>query len=447
MIVDTYLKYVNGKKTVIFCTSVDHAAEIAKLLRDNGVKAEAVSGRDRVEIRDKILKDYETGSTNVLCACDLLNEGGDSPHTTVLFMARPTMSKTIYLQQLGRGLRLYDGKECLTVLDFIGQANKKYRFEEKFRALLSDSSRSVQGEIKNGFVALPKGCYLQLEKRAAEYILDNIKRSLGNRNAIVQKLATFTEDTGKLLTLENFLTYYSLDISAIYATKFSFSRLCVMAGAREDFSEPLEDIVTKALPRISAIDSRRWIEFLVDNLPEISARSEGDFSPLQLRMLTMLQFTIWQKTWQECGFSDMLEGFRRLSECPVLLGEILDVLYYNYDRIDFVDSPVDLGFECPLDLHCTYSRDQILAALDFMKPGTVREGTKYLLDKKTDVHFVTLNKAEKDYSPTTMYEDYSINEVLFHWPASRVLSQCLRRTFVCVYRGRDHFRRTAAFGS
>ena len=123
MIVDTYLKYVNGKKTVIFCTSVDHAAEIAKLLRDNGVKAEAVSGRDRVEIRDKILKDYETGSTNVLCACDLLNEGGDSPHTTVLFMARPTMSKTIYLQQLGRGTRRCPGKEDLLVIDFVDNAN------------------------------------------------------------------------------------------------------------------------------------------------------------------------------------------------------------------------------------------------------------------------------------------------------------------------------------
>ena len=78
LIVDTYLKYVNGKKTVIFCASVDHAAEIAKLLRDNGVNAEAVSGRDRVEIREKVLKDYETGSTDVLCACDLLNEGWDS---------------------------------------------------------------------------------------------------------------------------------------------------------------------------------------------------------------------------------------------------------------------------------------------------------------------------------------------------------------------------------
>ena len=123
MIVDTYLKYVNGKKTVIFCASVDHAAEIAKLLRDSGVKAEAVSGRDRIEAREKILKDYETGSTNVLCACDLLNEGWDSPHTTVLFMARPTMSKTIYLQQLGRGTRRCPGKEDLLVVDFVDNAN------------------------------------------------------------------------------------------------------------------------------------------------------------------------------------------------------------------------------------------------------------------------------------------------------------------------------------
>ena len=185
-----------------------------------------------------------------------------------------------------------------------------------------------------------------------------------------------------------------------------------MAGVKEDFSEPMEEIITKALPRISAIDSRRWIEFLADNLTEISHKTEADFSPLQKRMLTMFQFTIWQKSWQECGFSDILEGFRSLAESPVMLNEILDLLYYNYDRIDFVDEPVDLGFECPLDLHCTYSRDQILAALDFMKPNTVREGTKYLPDKKADVHFITLNKAKKDYSPTTMYEDYSINETL-----------------------------------
>lgn len=418
-----YVTDMDGVKGLGFCVSKEHARYMSDKFNEAGIASECLTADSDNEFRRSVSKRLSGGELRFIFTVDLFNEGVDIPAINTIMFLRPTESLTVFLQQLGRGLRLYDGKECLTVLDFIGQANKKYRFEEKFRALLSDSSRSVQSEIKNGFTALPKGCYLQLEKRAAEYILDNIKRSLGNRNAIVQKLATFTEDTGKLLTLENFLTYYSLDISAIYAAKFSFSRLCVMAGAREDFSEPLEDIVTKALPRITAIDSRRWIEFLADNLPEISKRSEGDFSPLQLRMLTMMQFTIWQKTWQECGFADMLEGFRRLSECPVLLGEILDVMYYNYDRIDFVDAPVDLGFECPLDLHCTYSRDQILAALDFMKPSTVREGTKYLTDKKTDVHFVTLNKAEKDYSPTTMYEDYSINEVLFHWQSQSTTSQ------------------------
>ena len=91
--------------------------------------------------------------------------------------------------------------------------------------------------------------------------------------------------------------------------------------------------------------------------------------------------------------------------------------------LDFIDEPVDLGFDCPLDLHCTYTRDQLLVALDFMKPSTVREGVKWLPEKNIDVFFVTLNKADKDYSPTTMYNDYSINESLFHWQSQSTTAE------------------------
>lgn len=98
-----------------------------------------------------------------------------------------------------------------------------------------------------------------------------------------------------------------------------------------------------------------------------------------------------------------------------MLSELIALLKYNYNRIDFIDEPVSLGFDCPLDLHCTYTRDQLLVAMDFMKPSTVREGVKWLPDKEIDVFFITLNKSDKDYSPTTMYQDYSINETLFHW--------------------------------
>lgn len=86
------------------------------------------------------------------------------------------------------------------------------------------------------------------------------------------------------------------------------------------------------------------------------------------------------------------------------------------------DQPVSLGFDCPLDLHCTYTRDQILIAMDYMTPQNVREGVKWLPDKQVDVFFITLNKADKDYSPTTMYNDYSINESLFHWQSQSTTS-------------------------
>ena len=175
---------------------------------------------------------------------------------------RPTESLTVFLQQLGRGLRLSEDKECLTVLDFIGQANKKYNFEDKFAALLSNTTRGVTREIRDGFISLPKGCYIQLEKKAARYILDNIRSSYGNSAGLVARIATFEEDTDQKLTLENFLDHYRLDPRSIY--KFSsFSRLCARADVTENFEEPIENVMTKALSRFACVDSRRWIAFML----------------------------------------------------------------------------------------------------------------------------------------------------------------------------------------
>ena len=204
-----------------------------------------------------------------------------------------------------------------------------------------------------GFVSVPKGCYIYLEKKASEYVLQNIRSSIETRNGIVAKIASYEEDTGKTLTLGNFLDSYRMDPRAIYK-KNSFARLCVYAGVKEDFEEPEEKEITKALARLASIDSRRLLQFIIHILPML-------------------------------------------------------------DRLDF-------DFACPIDLHCTYSRDQLLVALDFMKPSTVREGVKWLPEKKLDVLVVTLNKSDKDYSPTTMYQDYSINKTLFHWQSQSTTS-------------------------
>lgn len=124
LIVETWLSYVKNKRTVIFCASVKHAEEIAALFVSEHVEAMAVSGSMKVSERREHLEKFATGKIKVLCACDLLNEGWDCPETEVLFMARPTMSKVLYTQQLGRGMRLAENKESLMVFDFVDNASQ-----------------------------------------------------------------------------------------------------------------------------------------------------------------------------------------------------------------------------------------------------------------------------------------------------------------------------------
>lgn len=410
-----YVADMDKVKGLGFCVSKEHAEYMARKFNESDIPSIALTADSRKEERDSAQSRLKKGEIKFIFTVDLYNEGVDIPEINTVMFLRPTESLTVFLQQLGRGLRLSTGKDCLTVLDFIGQAHSKYNFESKFAALLGNTQRNVKDEIENGFPILPKGCYIKLEKQAQRYILDNIRQAIGNKSAIVKRLANFTEDSGKELTLANFLDYYHLEISSIYGTRSSFARLCVQAEIRENFSEEMEEVVTRALPRLSYIDSHRLIDLVIDYLPRIAEYKLADFEEVEQKMWQMLQFTIWQKSFEECGFSDPLEGFRQIARSPVMLKEILDLLNYKYENIDFIDKPVQVDYVCPLDVHCSYTRDQILSGLDFPKPNSVREGVKYLEDKKTDLLFVTLNKSDKDYSPTTMYNDYSISSELFHW--------------------------------
>ena len=425
MIIRSLLKYVtdmNEVKGLGFCVSVEHAEFMCQYFNAHHIPSMFLTGKSPEEERRTAKQRLVSGEVRFIFVVDIYNEGVDLPEVNTILFLRPTESLTVFLQQLGRGLRLSEDKECLTVLDFIGQANKKYNFEDKFAALLSNTTRSVSREIKDGFVSVPKGCYIQLEKKAAKYILDNIRASYGNTAGLVARAASFTEDSGLELTLKNFLDYYHLDLRAIY--KFSsFSRICAKADMIEDFTEPLEDTLTKAFAKLAVIDSRRWISFLLGILPRLDYVDFAALSDVEKRMMQMFYITVWGKTVENWDDEEVLSNLYALSDSTVLLGELLELLRYRFEQIDFIDEPVNLGFDCPLDLHCTYTRDQLLVALDFMKPSTVREGVKWLPEKSIDVFFVTLNKADKDYSPTTMYNDYSINESLFHWQSQSTTAE------------------------
>lgn len=425
LVIGSLLKYVtdiDDVKGLGFCVSIEHAEFMCRYFNDHDIASMYLTGNSPDEERNSAKQKLVQGEVRFIFVVDIYNEGVDIPEVNTVLFLRPTESLTIFLQQLGRGLRLSEDKECLTVLDVIGQANKKYNFEDKFAALLTNTTRSVTREIKDGFVSVPKGCYIQLEKKAAKYILDNIRASYGNSAGLISRIATFESDTGLPLSLGNFLDYYHIDPRSLY--KFSsFSRLCARADVTEDFSEPLEDTLTKAFARFAVVDSRRWIRFLLDLLPRLDDVDFSALPPMEQRMLQMFYITVWGKAAEDWNSDEVLENLYALADSPNMLHELFALLRYQYERIDFIDSPVELGFDCPLDLHCTYTRDHLLVAMDFMKPATVREGVKWLPDKQIDVLFVTLNKADKDYSPTTMYNDYSINETLFHWQSQSTTAE------------------------
>ncbi len=149
---------------------------------------------------------------------------------------------------------------------------------------------------------------------------------------------------------------------------------------------------------------------MIDTLQRMDEVDVNRLSEKEIRMLQMFHYSVWLHAEEDNGRDTLYMKLMQIKNSPVLLADI-------------IDEPVNIGFDCPLDLHCTYTRDKILVAMNYMKPSTIREGVKYLPEKKIDLFFITLNKSDKDYSPTTLYNDYSINETLFHWQSQSTTSE------------------------
>ena len=419
-----YVTDVSRMHALGFCVSKAHARFMAERFQEAGIPAVAVTADMDEDGREKARTDLADGTIKIVFAVDIYNEGVDIPEIDTVLFLRPTESLTIFMQQLGRGLRLAPGKECLTVLDFIGQQNRRYDFAPKLRALLASPTHALRREVEEGFPEAPKGCYIRLERVAQEYVLKNLAVAQGTRSRLVSALATFEEDAGQKLTLGSFLAFHHLDIRAVYKVA-PFERLLVEAGLEPGFEEPDEAGLTKAFPRLCTIDSRRWIRFLLSCLDNADKLIWDELTSEQQRMLDMFQITLWPDSFRREAhmkvkegspeFDNAFECLRELASEPHMARDVRRILAYRLDHIDFIDEELSWGFPCPLDLHCRYSRDQIFLALGRKDPQNMRQGVAYLRDCHVDVLLNTLQKSDKEFSPETRYEDYSIDERHFHW--------------------------------
>jgi len=412
---DKYTKDINEVRTLGYCVSMEHAKFMAEKFTLAGLKADYLTSnnsKDRLFVRQKL----EKKEINYLFVVDMFNEGIDIPEIDTVLFLRPTESLTVFLQQLGRGLRLHESKDCLTVLDFVGNSKPEYNFENKFRALVGKTNTTIIKEVEDDFPHLPLGCSIILEKKTKETILKNIAAATSlNKSKLIQRIQQFQHDTNLNLSLANFSKFYNIPLQHIYK-RGSWKRLCQLAAKVNDFDSENEKIIVSAiLNKWLSTNSLSYFSFILKIAKQEFKINILDFNENEKIMLLMLHYDIWQK---EGGFSSLEESINQIGANTILVEEIVEVLKILIENIDFKEINIDLPYGQPLKLHSRYTRDQILVAFkksSFKKMSSNREGTAENKALNTEILFINLIKSEENFSPTTMYNDYAVNELLFHW--------------------------------
>ncbi|MFJ8658700.1 DUF3427 domain-containing protein [Streptomyces sp. NPDC093795] len=405
-----------------FCVSVAHAVFMAEFFRRAGLRALALSGETPQAERKAALAALRAGEIQVIFSVDLFNEGLDIPDVDTLLLLRPTSSATVFLQQLGRGLRRTENKAVLTVLDFIGQHRKEFRFEEQFRALTNLTRNRLLANIEHDFPQLPSGCQIILESKAKELIIENIRSQISvNVTQLAREVARYGE-----LQLAEYLTESGRELKEIYRGGNSWTGLLRRSGLLASGGGPEgEEALLKRVSAFLHVDDPRrvavYTKLLADDAPLYNELNE-----LERSYARMLYFSLWPLGG---GFSEYQEALDSLRPQHAFRDELRQVLAYALDRTDHVPVPL-LGAlaDLPLTVHASYSREEILPALGqsfiggFM-PGHFREGVKWCEDIQTDALLITLEKDEKDFSPQTRYRDYALNDRLFHWESQNQTSE------------------------
>lgn len=407
---------IASMKALGFCVSIQHAKFMAHHFNKEGIKAGAVWGDTPKSERKESLRQLADGSIQILFSVDLFNEGVDVPSVDTLLLLRPTESATLFLQQLGRGLRKTNQKSVCTVLDFVGMHRREFRFDLKLSALLGGTRKYLKEQIDNGFPYLPAGCHMELDRVASNIILDSLKNALPNRwNEKLAELNTMIGN-GIAPTLTNYMDETGLEIHDIYTSTYAWSDYLEAAGADILESGPQEEKLRRAIGRLLHLDDEERLSFYHKHLDAQHKPDLNKFNKRELRLFRMLIAALCEKILKK---EDSLEvGLTKLWAHPQVVSELQELFSLLLERIDHVHKSLESHKDSPLQIHSKYTRIEILAALgvgNFARTKPWREGVKWIKEEQADVLAFTLDKSEGNFSPTTMYRDYAISPEMIHW--------------------------------
>lgn len=425
--IDRYLPDLNQVKGIAFCASRKHAAHMAEVFNHHGIKAQVVDGETKDDLREAAPEKLLNGELQFVCTVDVYNEGVDIPSVNTVLFLRPTASITVFTQQLGRGLRLFDDKEKLTVLDFVGAAKNEFSFESRLAALKRPYSGTSFSLVMNPQAnMLPLGCTLTFERVAMQHVLENLKVRRFKRDDFLQNLRdwAYTKKDHEI-TFEAFLAHRHMRASEwvrmLKDNEPIFFRDFLAQVLPDRFNAPTFEgalkLSSRKAARIFQKNGYEALQTLVRTLHE-----KRSFSALTTReKATWVGFAYdWMaENVKELGGNmlaaqSLYEALIRDELCNLTVSETLQALAND---VDFISPPSPLSEEIPLELHASYPAKSALGAFGCETAYSLSAGVMYAKSNhgNADFFFVTIDKDEKLFGLTTRYDDYAMNERHFHW--------------------------------
>jgi hypothetical protein len=381
----------------------------------------AISGESLPGEREAALRDLTAGRVRVVFSVDLFNEGVDVPDVDTILMLRPTESPTLFLQQLGRGLRKTKGKAFCTVLDFVGTHRKEFRFDRRFRALLGGSRRDVERAVQHHFPFLPAGCHMHLDAKASQIVLRSLRDAIPTRwPAKVDELRSLRRERSDL-GLGDFLHESGLDLDDVYDGSKSWSDLRQAAGAPILSGGPHEAVLRRAVGRLLHVDDGERISTYLRLLTDHASPTAETLSPRDRRLLHMLVAGVTDRVITTD--TRVQEAADMLWAHPQVRAELAELFGVLDDRIDHVHSALATHRDVPLQIHARYTRIEILAAFGLHDGARIPPWQSGVYEAKAanaDLLAFTLDKSSGGFSPTTRYRDYAISRTLIHWESQSV---------------------------
>ena len=403
-------------RALVFCVSVAHAEYMAAFLNKAGIPALCVLGTTPQDERRRAPEMLQSGKVCALVTCDLYNEGVDLPSVDTLLLLRPTQSPVLFQQQIGRGLRLYLGKDSCLVLDFVGRHRVEFRFDRLLGSITGLSKRELLNSVEMGFGNLPAGCHIQLQRQARDQVLASLRASVQqNWRRLRTELQAFATLRGRNnISLAAFLHDQSIDLEDIYrdSARSGWTNLKRDAGLLTSQADPNEEYLSRRFGDLLHVDDFDRINTLM-KVAESGARYEPQSECERL----LLQMLAYQIDAQHHQFGTGEEFAARVQSSPDIRAELGELAGQLAAKSPMARRPTPGLEDTPISLHASYTAREILTSVGWLRPDRrvpFQAGVLPLHDRKTELLFVTLDKSE-GYHDRIAYRDYAISAERFHW--------------------------------